>query len=228
MWASFDQAIGAKSPIWAMVLRVKLAKDAAGPRTRGQFYGRVNWRNRMLRYSLIFGAIIGCVILAFMAFVLFVLGAEDMFSSELAGYAVMLAVLSLVFVGIKRFRDVEQGGVISFTKAFSVGVGIATVAGVFYAVGWEFFLVASDFAFIEAYSQGLIAEVEAKDIDAAAKAAEIAEINSSVEMYRNPLFRLPITFIEIFPVGLVVALVSALILKNPKALPAKMAAKTAS
>ncbi|MEM1195217.1 MAG: DUF4199 domain-containing protein [Pseudomonadota bacterium] len=181
----------------------------------------------MLRYSFIYGAIIGCVIIAFMCVVLFVLGAEDMFASELAGYAVMLAVLSLVFVGIKRFRDVEHGGVITFAKAFSVGVGIALVAGVFYAISWEFFLVATDFAFIEAYSQGLIAEVEAKDIDAAAKAAEIAEITSSVEMYRNPLFRLPITFVEIFPVGLVVALVSALILKNPKALPAK-AAKAAS
>ena len=178
----------------------------------------------MLRYSFIYGAIIGVVVIAFMCAVLLVLGTEDVFSSELAGYAIMLAILSLVFVGIKRFRDVEHGGVIKFTQAAGVGVGIAIVASVFYAISWEFFLVATDFAFIESYSQSLIAEVEARDIDAAAKAKQIAEINESTEMYRNPLFRLPITFTEIFPVGLVVALVSALILKNAKVLPARASA----
>jgi hypothetical protein len=41
------------------------------------------------------------------------------------------------------------------------------------------------------------------------------------EMYRNPLFRLPMTFIEIFPVGLLIALISAAILRNPRILPAR-------
>jgi hypothetical protein len=39
-------------------------------------------------------------------------------------------------------------------------------------------------------------------------------------MYRNPLYRIPITFVEIFPVGLIVALVSAALLRNPRLLPA--------
>jgi hypothetical protein len=39
--------------------------------------------------------------------------------------------------------------------------------------------------------------------------------------YRDPLFRIPITFIEIFPVGLLVALVSAALLRNPKLMPAR-------
>ena len=38
--------------------------------------------------------------------------------------------------------------------------------------------------------------------------------------YANPLFRLPMTFAEIFPVGVLVSLVSALVLRNPRALPA--------
>ena len=41
------------------------------------------------------------------------------------------------------------------------------------------------------------------------------------EQYENPLYRLPITFMEIFPVGLLVALFSAAILRNPKAFPAR-------
>jgi len=37
----------------------------------------------------------------------------------------------------------------------------------------------------------------------------------------NPLFRLPMTFVEIFPVGLLIALVSAGLLRNPRFLPAR-------
>jgi lipopolysaccharide export LptBFGC system permease protein LptF len=41
------------------------------------------------------------------------------------------------------------------------------------------------------------------------------------DAYRNPLFRLPMTFAEIFPMGLLIALISAAILRNPKILPAR-------
>jgi hypothetical protein len=41
------------------------------------------------------------------------------------------------------------------------------------------------------------------------------------QQYANPLFRLPVTFIEIFPVGLVVSLISAALLRNSRFLPAQ-------
>ena len=40
------------------------------------------------------------------------------------------------------------------------------------------------------------------------------------EQYANPVFRLPITFLEIFPVGLLITLVSAGLLRNSELLPA--------
>ena len=40
-------------------------------------------------------------------------------------------------------------------------------------------------------------------------------------MYANPLFRLPITFTEILPVGLIVSLISALLLRNSRFMPAR-------
>ncbi len=177
----------------------------------------------MFRYALIYGGIIGVVVITFMIATMFIMGLDNPSTSELAGYAVMLAVLSLVFVGIKRFRDVEQGGVISFAKGAGVGVGIAVVAGFFYVLSWEFYLQMSDFAFIDAYSEGLIADINAQSLTDAERAEKLAEVEWSMEMYAKPWFRLGITFIEIFPVGLVVALVSALILKNPKVLPARKA-----
>jgi hypothetical protein len=38
--------------------------------------------------------------------------------------------------------------------------------------------------------------------------------------YANPLYRLPMTFLEIFPVGFIVALVSAALIRSSKFLPA--------
>lgn len=178
----------------------------------------------MLRYSLIFGGIIGAIVITFMSIVLVTMGTDSLFSSEAAGYAIMLVVLSLVFVGVKRYRDMEQGGVITFLQGTSVGLGIAAVAGVIYAIGWEITLMATDYAFIDEYGQSLIDGVKAEGLRAAEEAAKIAEIEASMEMYRNPLFRLPITFVEIFPVGLIVALISAFILKNAKVLPARQTA----
>ncbi|MFU7528006.1 DUF4199 domain-containing protein [Qipengyuania sp. ASV99] len=175
----------------------------------------------MLRYSLIYGGIIGAVVIALMSLTLFTMGPNSFAASELMGYATMIAVLSLVFVGIKRYRDIEQGGVIKFSQAASVGIGIAVVAAVIYAISWEAVLIATDFAFIESYSQSLIDGIKAEGLAAADEAGQVAEIEANMAMYRNPLFRLPITFIEIFPVGLVVALISALILRNANVLPAR-------
>ena len=42
----------------------------------------------------------------------------------------------------------------------------------------------------------------------------------SLRTESGPLFRLPMAFLEVFPFGLVVSLISAAILRNRKALPA--------
>jgi hypothetical protein len=52
----------------------------------------------------------------------------------------------------------------------------------------------------------------------AAIEAKAAEMRDFAVRYRNPLVRFPVTFIEIFPVGLLVSLVSAALLRNAKLL----------
>lgn len=178
----------------------------------------------MFRYALTYGAIIGVVVIALMTLVMFTAESGDFGTSEVAGYAVMIAVLSLLFVGIKRYRDVEHGGVVSFKQAAGVGAAIAVVAAIFYVIAWEVVLIATDYSFMETYPEMLRADIAAQSLSDAERAAKLAEIDSAMEMYDNPVFRLGITFIEIFPVGLIVSLISALILKNPKVLPARKAA----
>ena len=70
------------------------------------------------------------------------------------------------------------------------------------------------------YTAGIVEGMRAEGATAAAIEAKQAEMRELAEMYRNPLYRMPITFAEIFPVGLLVALVSAALLRNPRLLPA--------
>ncbi|MEO0973760.1 MAG: DUF4199 domain-containing protein, partial [Pseudomonadota bacterium] len=63
----------------------------------------------------------------------------------------------------------------------------------------------------------------AAGLEGEALQAEIETIRGFVERYANPWFRIPVTFSEILPVGLLVALVSAGLLRNPRVLPASAA-----
>ena len=178
----------------------------------------------MLRYSLIYGGITGAIVIAILSITLLTMGIDSAGGSQAFGYTLMLAVHAVLFIGLKRYRDVEQGGVITFKKGAVVGLAMAAIAAIVYAIGWEFTLMATDYAFVESFSQVMIDQIKAEGLSASAEAAKIAEMEGWMELYKNPLVRLPMTMTEILPIGIVVALVSALILKNPKVLPARAAA----
>lgn len=137
------------------------------------------------------------------------------------GYATMLVAFSAVFVGIKHQRDVAGGGVIRFWPAFGMGLAISFIAALFYVGAWEFVqaTIVKDFA--GSYGDSVIAAQKAKGIDPAALAKLTAEMDAFKVQYANPMFRLPMTFSEIFPVGVLVSLISALVLRNPRVLPAR-------
>ena len=67
----------------------------------------------------------------------------------------------------------------------------------------------------------MIAAQKAKGVDAAALAKLTAEMEAFKVQYADPMFRLPVTFSEIFPVGVLVSLVSARVLRDPRVLPAR-------
>ena len=137
------------------------------------------------------------------------------------GYATMLIALSTVFLGVKRQRDTVGGGVIKFWPALSMGLAISAVAGVIYVLTWELTQALTGYGFVAEYTDTMVAEKQA----AGASAEEIATLRAQMAdfavQYADPLYRLPVTFIEIFPVGVVVSLISAALLRNPRFLPAR-------
>lgn len=174
----------------------------------------------MARIIFTFGILTGTVIIGSAILGIVLTSGESIHFLEWLGYLVMLVALSMIFVGIKRYRDQYLGGVITFVTATLVGLGIAVVASVIYVAVWEVYLAMTDHAFIVDYAQGIIAAKEADGVSSNDMQVLVAEMAQMREQYANPLYRLPMTFVEIFPIGLLVTLLSAAVLRNSKVLPA--------
>jgi len=144
-----------------------------------------------------------------------------LFYSYIIGYTTMLIALSAVFVAIKRHRDIDRGGVIGFLPALGLGLGISFIAGVIYALGWEIFLAVTHTDFFPGYAKAVLAQAKAKGAGAAALAKLAADLDRQRLQYADPLYRLPGTFAEIFPVGVLVSFISAGLLCNRRFLPAR-------
>ena len=175
-----------------------------------------------MKYAIIYGLLSGLVVAGVIVTGL-ALGGHDsgVFGTLWFGYLVMLVALTFIFVGVKRYRDVERGGVIKFLPAFGMGLAIAVCAGIAYACVWEVYLASTGYRFMDEY----IATILRHRQEAGATPSEITRLAAEMEPmrtnYANPLFRFPMTFLEIFPVGFIVALISAALLRNPKLLPAR-------
>lgn len=160
-----------------------------------------------MRYALVYGLISGTIIILTMI-AGFELTAPDSFTHEIwYGYLLMFVVLTFIFVGVKRYRDLEGGGVVRFWRALGLGLGMAAFAGIAYVMIFEVYLAATDYRYIH---------------DAVAKAPTAADRAQYESILFNPLTRMLFVFLEIFfPPGVLVALFSAALLRNPRVLPAQ-------
>jgi hypothetical protein len=131
------------------------------------------------------------------------------------GYASMILAFSLIFVAIKNYRDNYNGGIITFLKALKIGLLITLIASTVYVIVWmvDYSYFLPDFG--EKYQAQVLAELKASGASAAVIQKQTAEMAATMEKYRtSPAFRAMFTYLEIVPVGIVISLIAALILKN--------------
>lgn len=141
-------------------------------------------------------------------------------ASMAVGYLTMLVALSAIFVAVKQYRD--AAGAIGFWRAFGMGLAITAVASILYALCWEVALatMGGPDAFMDGYSK----MVRAGGGDPVALARQLREVEAMRARYHNPLFRLPMTMTEIAPVGVLVSLITAALLRSPRFMPARRVA----
>jgi hypothetical protein len=171
----------------------------------------------MKKNAWVFGIIAG-LITSLTLVVTFVISSKPDFSNaQFIGYSSMIVAFSFIFVGIKNYRDKYLGGSISFGKAFKLGFYISLIASTVYVVTWvisNHFFIPDFFEKYTEYEMGNMRSHGATEAEISMKQAELAEFG---RMYSNPLANFLLTYIEILPVGLLISLIAALILKRKPA-----------
>lgn len=174
-------------------------------------------QKNIIVYGLITGLVVSALMLTIVNTVSHCEGSISYDTSMLIGYAAMLIAFSLVFVGIRNYRDKYNGGVISFGKAFKTGILIVLIASTIYVIAWliDYFFFIPDFA--EKYAAQKLGELKAAGASQVEIDKETKEMAGLARILETPLFNALMTYAEILPPGLVVTLISALILKRKPA-----------
>jgi hypothetical protein len=139
----------------------------------------------------------------------------------IVGYTSIVASFLLVYFGIRSYRDNVGGGQISFGRGFAVGICITLITCVFYVVTWEIIYFQFMPHIMDNYGLDTIAKMKAAGVNAAVVQAKVDEIRKTQEMLKNPLFNAATTFLEPFPVGLVITLLSAAVLRRKRGVAAQ-------
>ena len=161
-----------------------------------------------------FGLIGGAIMAAMMYATLPFMDKIGFDRGEIVGYTTMILAFLLVFFGIRSYRENVAGGRITFGRAVAVGILITLVVCVCYVVAWEilYFKFMPDFA--DKYGNYMVEKARASGATQQVIDATSAQMKSFKAMYDNPFINAAITFVEPFPIGLIVTLISAAILRK--------------
>ena len=168
-------------------------------------------KKTVLTFGLISGAVMAALMMGTVAFI-DKIGFEN---GTIVGYTSIVLGFLLVFFGIRSYRENVGDGYISFGRAFSVGILIALISSVIYVLTWEIVFHNWLYDFPEKYTAYVIEKARASGVSAADVARQREEMDSMWALYRSNFFvRAAFTFVEPFPVGLLVTLISAVALRR--------------
>jgi hypothetical protein len=174
----------------------------------------------MKKTVLVFGVISGVILAAEMLATIPFLEKIGQGGGLIVGYTTMVLAGLLVYFGIRSYRDNFEGGKLTFGRGFVVGILITLIACCFYVGTWEIinYKFMPDFA--EKYAAGMVKRAK----DSGASQQKIDETIRNAEEfqrnYRNPVYNVGMTFMEVFPVFLLITLISAGILRKKPPTPA--------
>lgn len=174
----------------------------------------------MKKIVLIFGLISG-TIAAVLMWLLMTFVSKDAINFDNAmfvGYATMIIALSLVFFGIKSYRD-NNGGHITFLKALQVGILISIISALCYAVSWELYYPSIGDEFMQKYTAYYLDKMRQESASAIDIQKARIESEQFMEMYKNFPIRFAFSLLEILPVGIIVTFISAALLRKRDILP---------
>lgn len=167
-------------------------------------------KKTVLTFGLISGAISSLLMIATVPF----MHKMSFNKGLIVGYTGIVLSFLLVFFGIRSYRDNVGNGRITFAKAFAVGISITLISCMFYVVTWEIIYFNFLPNFMDDYGSQIIDKLKASGASDAAVQAQVEKNKKLKDMENNPLLNAAMTFIEPFPVGLAITLISAAVLRR--------------
>jgi len=168
----------------------------------------------MKKPVLTFGLISGIIMSVLMGCSLLLADKIGSSHSLLLGYTIMVASFLLIYFGIRSYRDNTLAGQISFGRAFACGILITLISSVCYVVMWEILYFNFMPHFMDGYFAAQIHKLQSAGLDPATTAAQVAAIQHSQQLYQNPFVNMAYTLMEPLPVGLLITLISAALLRR--------------
>lgn len=132
---------------------------------------------------------------------------------ETLGYLTILFACSFVFFGIRRYRDHDLGGVITYGNAFRLGLLITLCAALAFALVDLIYVVWINPDFYQQYADyyldNLRSELSAEEFE-----QEAAKMQEQLEVTSHPMVNFGVMFATVTLIGTLVSLISALILQR--------------
>lgn len=167
-------------------------------------------RKTVLTFGIISGLILSAEMLATLPF----FHKIGQGKALLIGYTTMVLAGLLVYFGIRTYRDNVSGGTLTFARAFAVGILISLIANFFYVATWEFIYHKFMPDFAEKYAAQMVEHAKASGASQQQIDQKVREAEQFQRNYHNPLYNIGMTLLEVFPVFLLITLISAAILRR--------------
>lgn len=148
----------------------------------------------MKRIIIVFGLISGLIVTGIMVYTIALCYSKDDFEGNMVlGYASMILAFSFIFIGVKNYRDKYSSGLITFGKAFKIGLYISLVASTMYVIVWliDYYVFIPDF--MDKYTTYVLKETKADGASQAElneKAAEMADYKKCTKTHCSLCFLL--------------------------------------
>jgi len=167
-------------------------------------------KKTVLTFGVISGVVASVLVLVHTAF-------HDQIGFDkgvVVGYTGIVLSLLLVFFGVRSYRENVGGGQISFVRALSVGLLITLISCVFYVITWEIVYYNLMPDYLDKYTTYIVEQLRASGASQQVIDAKVQELSGMKAWLDNPLGLAAIGFIEPFPIGLIISLISAAILRK--------------
>ena len=168
----------------------------------------------MRKIVLTFGLVAGA---AMSAMFLIIIPFHDQIGFDngmLVGYTSMVAAFLAVYFGVRQYRDQVAGGTITFARALGVGLAITMVACACYVLMWQVAYYNFMPDYLDKYAAYMLEKERAAGATAAQLEAQQQEMAQFKEIYANPLINAAFTILEPLPVGVLISLISAGVLRR--------------